>query len=115
MPHSQRRSQPGPSPLHQVLLTEEPLELEASHGLVRDPRFWRLFSKAVHLSDGEKLESGLQTASNTADAKEGDEWLAEQYKERRKCRIICGVITAAVILAILTVVLVAYYFLKIRN
>jgi hypothetical protein len=71
MPGPQRRSQPGPSPLYQVHLTGEPSQIVPSLGLVQDPTFWVRFSTRMHLSEGEKLESGLRSAPNLSAAKEG--------------------------------------------
>jgi hypothetical protein len=44
-----------------------------------------------------------------------DEWLVQQLKEKRKCRILCVTITLGVIITIAAAVLVAYYFLKIHK
>jgi hypothetical protein len=114
----------------------------SSHGLVRDPAFWRRFSAAVHLNEDVKLERGFPSVSSTEDGKYGyvccsfyylkvvwgrevlelslicgyrDQWLAMQYKEKRKCRAMCVAITLVVMIVIAAVVSVGYYFLKVRK
>lgn len=42
-----------PSPLQQELQTRPSSQVPPASGLVRDPLFWKRFSVAVHLAEGE--------------------------------------------------------------
>ncbi|KAA8576289.1 hypothetical protein EYC84_006430 [Monilinia fructicola] len=83
-----------PSPLKQEV-SQRPISMQSpSMGLVRDPMFWKRFSTAVHMSevDLKEIESGF--ASERLEKRkdsygEGEDWLDQQYKERRRCRLIC--------------------------
>jgi len=83
-------------------------------GLVRDPAFWKRFSTAVHRAEQGDAELGLKTPASSVDMKYGDQWLVQQHKEKRRCRILCVSITFAVILVIAAVTTVAFYLAHIR-
>jgi len=46
--------------------------------------------------------------------KYGDQWLAQQHKEKRRCRIVCVSITFAVILVLAAAAMVGWYFVSVR-
>jgi len=80
-------------------------------GLVRDPQFWKRFSTAIHMADEEKdLETGTQRTgtSRTVDSK--DEWLEQQHRAKRRCRVIGWSVTFLVAILIAAGVVVALYF-----
>ncbi|KAB8302877.1 hypothetical protein EYC80_006204 [Monilinia laxa] len=90
-----------PSPLKQEV-SQRPVSMQSpSIGLVRDPMFWKRFSTAVHMSevDLKEIESGFasERLENRKDSYGGGEdWLDQQYKEKRRCRLICMVVTFGV-------------------
>ena len=73
-PRSHTHRPPRPSPLANVHFTR-PISMDPSMGLVRDPKFWKRFSVAVHMTEAQMIkdaESGkgsLKSAS-TYDIKE---------------------------------------------
>ncbi|CZS91513.1 uncharacterized protein RAG0_02114 [Rhynchosporium agropyri] len=93
---------PRPSPLQQVQLTRPISQAPVSPGLVRDPIFWKRFSAAVHASEEFDLERGRSDSTSTVDSKKKGErkrendWLEQQWKEKRRCRTLCIVITLIV-------------------
>jgi hypothetical protein len=44
-----------------------------------------------------------------------DEWLAQQHKEKRHCRILCASITGIVLLVVIAAAIVGWYFTKVRK
>jgi hypothetical protein len=44
-----------------------------------------------------------------------DEWLAQQHREKRHCRILCASITGIVLLVVIAVAIVGWYFTKVRK
>ncbi|KAG4431847.1 hypothetical protein IFR05_012664 [Cadophora sp. M221] len=97
---------PRPSPLQQVHLTRPISQVPPTSGLVRDPMFWKRFSVAVHEAEGGDLESGRSASASTIELKKNGErerendWLAQQNKEKRRCRFMCMIITLIVVLLI---------------
>jgi hypothetical protein len=97
---------------------------------------WKRFSTAVHMADvpGD-VEKGPQKSGKTSvDTKyvyprvyerqgergiltsDGrDEWLAQQHKEKRRCRILCASITGIVLLVIIAAAIVGWYFTNVRK
>lgn len=57
----------------------------------------------------------LSRGQALADTDYRDEWLAQQYREKRRCRITCVAITLSVVTVVLSAVFVVYYFLKVRK
>ncbi|KAF7915776.1 uncharacterized protein EAE98_009347 [Botrytis deweyae] len=103
-----------PSPLKQEV-SQRPISMQSpSMGLVRDPMFWKRFSTAVHMSevDLKELESGF--ASERVERKDssggGEDWLDQQYKEKRRCRFICIGVTILVSILVAAAVVVVLYF-----
>ncbi|KAF7913793.1 uncharacterized protein EAF01_000199 [Botrytis porri] len=103
-----------PSPLKQEV-SQRPISMQSpSMGLVRDPMFWKRFSTAVHMSevDLKGLESGF--ASERVERKDsyggGEDWLDQQYKEKRRCRSICIGVTILVSILVTAAVVVVLYF-----
>jgi len=116
-PRSQRPKVQRPSPLQQVHhsrpLSQAPLDHPPEISLVRDPAFWKRFSVAVHNAEEVDSEKGLSPASSI-DTKYGADWLVQQHKEKRKCRIMCVAITFAVILVIAAAAVLGWYFVDVR-
>jgi len=82
---------------------------------VRDPQFWKRFSVAVHMAEVPcDEEKGSQKRSSSSVGSQ-DEWLAQQHKEKRRCRILCVSITTAVALVIVAAAIVGWYFTKVRK
>jgi hypothetical protein len=44
-----------------------------------------------------------------------NDWLAQQAKEKRRCRIVCMSITLAVLLVVIAAAIVGWYFTKVRK
>jgi len=44
-----------------------------------------------------------------------DEWLAQQHKEKRHCRILCASITGIVLLVVIAAAIVGWYFTKVKK
>ncbi|KAF7856880.1 hypothetical protein EAF04_009641 [Stromatinia cepivora] len=104
-----------PSPLKQEV-SQRPVSMQShSMGLVRDPMFWKRFSTAVHMSevDLKELESGYarERVGRRKDPYDGGEdWLDQQYKEKRRCRFICIGVTFLVAILVAAAVVVVLYF-----
>ncbi|KAL3424864.1 hypothetical protein PVAG01_04145 [Phlyctema vagabunda] len=112
-----QRSQPKPSPLQQVHFTR-PLSLAPASsppemGLVRDPQFWKRFSVAAHQAEVKEVSP----TSSTSDGESGygDQWLTQQHKEKRRCRVLCASITVVIAVTITAGAVVAWWFTKGRN
>ncbi|KAH7417179.1 hypothetical protein BKA64DRAFT_768983 [Cadophora sp. MPI-SDFR-AT-0126] len=107
---------PRPSPLQQVHLTRPLSEVPPTSGLVRDPMFWKRFSVAVHEAEGGDLESGRSASTSTIELKKTGErerendWLAQQHKEKRRCRITCMIITLLVAILITGGAIAGWWF-----
>jgi len=114
-PHVQR-----PSPLQQVHLTRPISQAPTASGLVRDPQFWKRFSVAVHAAEGDVELGSTKSRSNSSgsgssagiekNSGQGDQWLDQQRREKRRCRILCMSITLAVLLVIIAGGVVGWYF-----
>ncbi|KAH6671313.1 hypothetical protein B0J14DRAFT_93090 [Halenospora varia] len=121
-PRSQKPHIKKPSPLQQVHLTR-PISTVSQNpemGLVRDPNFWKRFSVAVHQAEdvelgesgdgrGKRSNSGASGTSSLG-PKYDDEWLLQQRKEKRNCRLLCASITLLVALIIIAAAVVGWYF-----
>ncbi|KAF4627962.1 hypothetical protein G7Y89_g10189 [Cudoniella acicularis] len=128
-PRSQRPRINKPSPLQQVHLTRplSTLQLNSEMGLVRDPMFWKRFSTAVHQAedvemgdrskDGRSKRSNSGTTMSTLESKYGctDEWLQQQRREKRNCRLLCLGITAVVAIIIIAAAVVGWYFTHVHK
>ncbi|KAH8603076.1 hypothetical protein B0O99DRAFT_498474 [Bisporella sp. PMI_857] len=106
-----------PSPLQQVHLTR-PLSVAPSNhqpemGLVRDPAFWKRFSTAVHRAETFDSEKGAKSPSSF-NMKNEDQWLVQQHREKRRCRVICVSITLAVIIVVTAAAVCGWYFVNVR-
>ncbi|PMD52170.1 uncharacterized protein K444DRAFT_621318 [Hyaloscypha bicolor E] len=120
-PRAHRPHVKRPSPLQQVHSTRplsqapEPEAAPPAVGLVRDPHFWKRFSTAVHMSEvtGD-VEQGLQKSEKTSVGTK-DEWLAQQHREKRHCRVLCASITSVVVLLVIAAAIVGWYFTKVRK
>jgi hypothetical protein len=44
-----------------------------------------------------------------------DEWLAQQHREKRHCRVLCASITSVVVLLVIAAAIVGWYFTKVRK
>ncbi|RDW67779.1 hypothetical protein BP6252_09175 [Coleophoma cylindrospora] len=108
-PRPQKKA-PRPSPLAQVQFTR-PISATPEMGLVRDPEFWKRFSAAAHQAE----EKEIPQSSSSRDSDDGDHWLAQQHREKRRCRCICLVTTLIVALLITAGAVVAWYFTKYRK
>ncbi|QSZ31005.1 hypothetical protein DSL72_000566 [Monilinia vaccinii-corymbosi] len=106
-----------PSPLKQEV-SQRPISMQSpSMGLVRDPMFWKRFSTAVHMSevDLKEIESGFASERlakrKVSSGSSGDgDWLDQQYKEKRQCRLICLGVTFAVAIIVAAAVVVVLHF-----
>ncbi|KAE9381332.1 hypothetical protein N431DRAFT_424893 [Stipitochalara longipes BDJ] len=120
-PRAQRPHVKRPSPLQQVHSTRplsqaaEPEAAPPAVGLVRDPHFWKRFSTAVHKAEvtGDVEQGSQKSGKTSVDTK--DEWLAQQHKEKRRCRILCASITGVLLLVIIAAAVVGWYFTKARK
>ncbi|CZR50955.1 uncharacterized protein PAC_00830 [Phialocephala subalpina] len=107
-----------PSPLQQEVSTQtistirtmstiplaQPTELAPTSGLVRDPMFWKRFSVAIHMAevepDEERAKGSVKSGSTVEIKSSGDDWLNQQRKEKRRCRVVCLSITVLVVIII---------------
>ncbi|PMD39729.1 hypothetical protein L207DRAFT_583582 [Hyaloscypha variabilis F] len=113
-----------PSPLQQVHSTRPLSQLpEANENqaappandLVRDPQFWKRLSTAVHRAEVTKdVERGSQM-SGTTNSTLNDEWLAQQHREKRHCRVLCASISGVVLVFVIATAVVGWYFTKVRK
>lgn len=83
--------------------------------MVRDPHFWKRFSTAVHMAEvpGDVERGSQKSGKSSVDKK--DEWLAQQHKEKRHCRILCASITGIVLLVVIAAAIVGWYFTKVKK
>lgn len=44
-----------------------------------------------------------------------DEWLAQQHREKRHCRILCASITGIVLLVVIAAAIVGWYVTKVKK
>ncbi|CAG8971677.1 hypothetical protein HYALB_00003145 [Hymenoscyphus albidus] len=126
-PRSQRPHVPRPSPLQQVTLTRPISTLEvdqpsADMGLVRDPEFWKRFSTAMHKAEEveateEPANRGSRSNSGSSGGQSlkksysyGDDWLIQQRRDKRRCRIYSLLIAAVVIAIIAAGAICGWYF-----
>ncbi|KAJ5180893.1 hypothetical protein N7492_004103 [Penicillium capsulatum] len=72
--------------------------------LVRDPYFWKRFSKAVH--EEEVAKNGNQGLNTPQSEKESNSWLARERQKSRRSLIYGFVIAFCVILVVIGVVIV---------
>ncbi|QMW46250.1 hypothetical protein G4B11_009705 [Aspergillus flavus] len=83
--------------------------------LVRDPAFWRRFSRAIHLDEEAKAsktenKSGVIYSLCSLTAEPRDDWILKQRKKRRRW-ICCGfLIFAAFAIVVAGVVVVFWWF-----
>ncbi|KAI6250483.1 hypothetical protein HI914_01782 [Erysiphe necator] len=104
-----------PSPLaqvsHQRTLSATPETAELSH----DPLFWRRFSLAIQTDCGD-VETGRSTSSTSESGVSprkkhyGDEWLSQQHREKRRCRLIAICITGVVVMVVVSAAVVVRHF-----
>ncbi|KAI1004967.1 hypothetical protein K3495_g3251 [Podosphaera aphanis] len=104
-----------PSPLAQVSHQRSLSLVPPSSELIRDPLFWKRFSMAMHTekldvemgkSDSESSNCGT-SPSNKYD---GNEWLVQQHKEKRRCRIIALYIITIIIMIVIAAAVVWCHF-----
>ncbi|RAL62402.1 hypothetical protein DID88_004968 [Monilinia fructigena] len=69
-----------------------------SMGLVRDPMRLRVVFASERLENRKDPYGG------------GEDWLDQQYKEKRRCRLICMVVTFGVAILVAAAVVVVLYF-----
>ncbi|KAB8222376.1 hypothetical protein BDV33DRAFT_168948 [Aspergillus novoparasiticus] len=74
--------------------------------LVRDPAFWRRFSRAIHLDE----EAKASKTENKSRVIYSDDWILKQRKKRRRW-ICCGfLIFAAFAIVVAGAVVVLWWF-----
>lgn len=113
---------PQPSPLQQVQFTRPLSQPPQEMGLVRDPQFWKRFSTAVHMAEEGSVDPastpGTRTNSSTSTFTLKDsrnDWLAKQRKKKRRCRMLCALLTLLVVLFGAGAGFAIWYFLKVRK
>lgn len=112
-----------PSPLKQevnarpisTIPLAQPTELAPTSGLVRDPMFWKRFSVAIQMAEVTDEESGkasVKSGSTTTTEIKGsrNDWLNQQRKEKRRCRVVCLSITLLVAIIIAAGAVCGWYF-----
>ncbi|KAL4911836.1 hypothetical protein BDW62DRAFT_207056 [Aspergillus aurantiobrunneus] len=77
--------------------------------LVRDPWFWRRFSRAVHLD--EEIKSPTEEKDTTIWS---DNWLSNQRRKRRKS-LLCGGAIVLAVMVFIAAVAVFIWWLSAHN
>ncbi|KAB8238733.1 hypothetical protein ETB97_009893 [Aspergillus alliaceus] len=78
--------------------------------LVRDPAFWRRFSRAIHLDE----EAKASAAENKGDNIYSDDWIQGQRKKRHRT-ILCGFLIFASFSIVLAAVVVVIWWFHAHN
>ncbi|EAW10952.1 uncharacterized protein ACLA_065860 [Aspergillus clavatus NRRL 1] len=81
--------------------------------LVRDPMFWKRFSRAVHLDEEAKAAAGGKNNSNSNN-NHSDNWIQAQYRKKRRS-IICGFFIFLAIASLVAGIIVVLLWLNSRH
>ncbi|KAE8348810.1 hypothetical protein BDV28DRAFT_142655 [Aspergillus coremiiformis] len=78
--------------------------------LVRDPAFWRRFSRAIHLDEQAKASSPDDKCAIIY----SDDWIRSQRKKRRRS-ILCGFLIFAAFAIVIAAAVVVIWWLQSHN
>ncbi|CAD6503954.1 BgTH12-05697 [Blumeria graminis f. sp. triticale] len=114
-PRAMRPHVMRPSPLAQVSHQRALSSVSMASDLAHNPLFWKQFSitNRTELADP---ENGWSTSSHSDSSvlsrkkTDGDEWLAQQHREKRRCRLTALFITGILITVITCASIVGWHF-----
>ncbi|TQS37711.1 hypothetical protein Golomagni_01804 [Golovinomyces magnicellulatus] len=103
-----------PSPLAQVS-HQRALSTSETSELSYDPFFRTPFSFAIQaergdLMTGRSISSTLESGSAARKMYDGNEWLLQQHREKRRCRRMAIFITSIVIAIVTSASIIGWYF-----
>ncbi|KAK2628128.1 hypothetical protein QTJ16_002774 [Diplocarpon rosae] len=107
------RTQPyikRPSPLKEVHLTRPISQAPTTPGLVKDPVLFQIFAHAPKADLEVGGENDSTSTGGSRKERADSDWLAQQHREKRRCRIICMVITLMVVMLIIGAAIAGWWF-----
>ncbi|KAF9895245.1 hypothetical protein FE257_000147 [Aspergillus nanangensis] len=77
--------------------------------LVRDPAFWRRFSRAIYL-DAEAKADATTSGTSTDNLIYSDTWIQAQNRKKRRGVICCVSLSVAIITIAVAIIVVLWWF-----
>ncbi|KAL4897499.1 hypothetical protein BDV59DRAFT_197789 [Aspergillus ambiguus] len=73
--------------------------------LVRDPAFWRRFSRAIHLDEEAKAQ-----LSSSETLLFSDEWIKAERRKKKRHVVCCVMLAIGILVTVVAVVIVLWWF-----